>query len=198
MDELIWICPECGSPNPYPEITECEVCSSPITEKEIAIAEKKIREAERLKEELERAERKALEEKRRQEAELERLKKIEEKNRLKRAAAVKSRKHTQKLNDIMKPLIRTVSAVSIIAVLACSVISGISVVRQDTADVMTDKIELIAQRLYEDFNEAHYYTYSDGEGEFAPMRNFRIQMQYIERHFSNSRGIRYLEELLGW
>lgn len=198
MEDMFWICPDCGAANQYPEITECEVCSRPISEKEISEAESKLREAEKAREEFERAERKAEELKRRQEAERERLMKLEEKHRLQREKTLKIRKIVERINKSLKPLTTTASVIIVIAVLACSVLVGISVVRQDSMDVMISEIELISQRIYEDFSDGHFFEYYSGENEFIPFRNIRIQFQYIERHFSNSRALQYLTEILGW
>lgn len=198
MEDMFWICPDCGAANQYPEITECEVCSRPITDKEINEAEKKLREAEKAREEFEKAERKALELKERQEAEKKRLEKLAEKRRLQREKTIKSRNANEKFNKFIKPFAKTASIVFVIALVACTVIAGISVIRQDSVDIMVDEIELISQRIYENFTDGHFLKYYDGETEFIPFRNIRIQFQYIERHFSNSRALQYLMEILGW
>ena len=198
MEDMFWICPDCGSANQYPEITECEVCSRPITDKEKNEAEAKLRAAEKEREEFERAERKAEEQRRRQEAERERLRRLEERRRLKREKTLKLRRLSEKLNKALKPFTTTAAVVFVVAALACSVLVGISVIRQESVDIMANEIELISQRIYEDFTDGHLFSYYSGEMEFVPFRNIRIQWQYIERHFESSRGLQYLTEILGW
>lgn len=207
--EGFWTCSDCGSANLYPNIKECEVCGKQIDDYEIKQAEKHFREALKTQEQIKRNEEK--EERLRKLKELEEKRKAEfeqkqkEKQKRLQEKIQKKEKNIKKCIDVerlfFKGFTKSLKILKncIVCLLVLSIfVVGISVVRQESSEVIINEIENIVDSTILEFKESHYNISKKGNETFKPFKNIEKQYKYIAEHFEESENINNLMEILGW
>lgn len=204
--ETFWICSECGSTNLYPDITECEVCSKQIDEQEKKQAKNSLREAQKSKEQFIRYERKEARRRKRQAFEQSVREWLEQKRLKKQAKLQKSKR--KKFNQILKneesffdafgKFLKPVKTCLVVLVVFSVFIVGVSVVRQDSSQVIKMEVNTIAESAIVEFVDGHFYMDETDDLFFKPFQKIKDQQGYLKQHFSESKSIEFLIKSLGW
>lgn len=200
-----WTCTDCGSVNPYPQITECEVCGKIIDSNEKKQAENALKDAKKSQTKIINEEKQQQLIKQKQEKRLKRneilLQKEKTKNeiRLKRKKrfSLKNEKHYKFLIYFTKGF-KIVRSFMILLVIAGVIIVGVSTIRQDNVEVIGNRFISIYEEVTYNFVNDHFYKNKSGDRQFKPLRNINRQYKYIKKQFKNSENINNLFESLGW
>lgn len=207
--DCTWICSSCGSSNPYPDTTECEVCNKKIDENEIKQAKKSLEDAvnafNKIKHEEEAAE------KLRKQEELERQRKEEyerkqrEKEQLLKEKQERHEKLIKKCTSFETVFFKgffnfsKVIKNALVCLVALGILTtGISVVKQNKMKNISRRIEKISQTVVQEFEEKHCYREKNGDISFKPFSNIKKRYEYLANQFKKSENIEKVVDLLEW
>ena len=207
--EGFWTCSDCGSSNSYPGVEECEVCGKHIEDNEIKQAEQRLREAIKTQEQIKRNEEKEKKLRQQQEIEQQRKAEYERKQKEKQKLLLERRKKKAKtikaLDDVEKKFItgffkglKVIKTCTLWLMIAGIFVVGVSVISQDSGEIIFAEIEDIAETTVVDFVKNHYYTTPEGDEVPKYFKNIEKQFMYIIDHFEKSENVNNLTEILGW
>lgn len=204
-----WICSDCGSANEYPNIIECEVCGKQIDDSEIKKADKHIREALKMQDQIRRNEER--EEKARKKQELEKKRKAEYEKKQREIQKRLQSKQQKKEENVKKYIdfernfyngfykfTKLIKNCFVVFFVVCFLIVSISIVRQNNLKVVLSEIESITETVVQDCQESHYYIKKNGEKVFKPFINIEKQYKHLEKQANQSENIKKIIEVLGW
>lgn len=201
--EGYWICPGCGSSVPYPEVTICEVCDTPITQKEIDQAEQRLKDAQKAQDQQAKEEKREARLRKQEEREIERKAKFEAKQkRLEERNAKRGRKAKEYVNAEKQFFANLYKGVNIakkcieFALIACMVLVGLCVFSPGAGDEMFANIEKTVEPVAANFIESHFIVNDEGYQIFIPFDNMGHQFGYLEKDLEKTDNIEKLVDIV--